>query len=153
MKNDKKIGITFQPTQIGTMASLSLDDLEETAENIDNLLKEATNIYTLAIENMKIILRKNKKLRSKNKEIPARLMWDLGDSIFKLVNDLKIKNFELESLYENLTRDLDTSEGTLKRVLSIRRCINQKESLPKDLNWGALKGAPRKYLKNYINEK
>lgn len=153
MKNDRNIGVTFQPTKIGTIASLSIDDLEETSEDIDKLLEEATKIYLSAIENMKLILRKNKKLRSENKEIPARLMWDFGDLIFKLVNDLKRKNLELESLYENLTRNLGTSEGTLKRVLSIRRCIDKKEFLPKDLNWGALKGAPRKYLKNYINEK
>jgi len=153
MIEDKRIGIIFQQTQAGIIASLALNDLNETTKDVDTLLNEATKIYSSATINMKKILDKNRKLRSKNKEIPARLMWDLGDSIFKLVDELRNKNLILENIYDNLTRDINTSSGTLKRVLSLRRCIHDRESLPENLNWGSLKGAPRKYLKKCFNEK
>ncbi len=153
MIEDTRIGIIFQQTQVGIIASLALNDLDETIEDVDTLLSEATKIYSSATTHMKEILDENKKLRAENKKIPARLMWDLGDTIFKMVDDLGNKNLILENIYDSLTRDISTSSGTIKRVLSIRRCIKDRGSIPKNLNWGSLKGAPRKYLKKSFNEK
>jgi hypothetical protein len=153
MTDDKEIGIIFQKTQIGIVPSLALDDLNKTSKDVNTLLEEAVKIYNYATSCMKIILNENRKLRKENKKVPARLMWDLGDSIFKMVNDLKEKDLILENLYENLTRDINTSPSTIKRVIALRRCIEDRDLIPEDLNWGLIKDSPRKIYEKLLQWK
>lgn len=147
---NKKIGITFQESNKKIIASISLNELEKTPENISELLGEATEIYLDYIKKMKEIFVTNRKLRSQKKEVPAYLMWNFGDAIFELLKKLEEKNFEFQSLYECLKRDLGVSNTTLERVVSFRRYLIDSKKIPAGLNWGDLKGAPKKYLDRFI---
>ena len=148
--NNNKIGIIFHESDNKIIASLSLDDLEQAPPNISELLKEASNTYLNSIKNIKDIVTQSNILRSKKKNIPAALMWDFGDEIFKLIQKLENNNFEFQDFYKNLIRDLNVSGTTLERVVSFRRYLTNKKDIPEGLNWGDLKGAPKKYLMKYL---
>lgn len=149
---NKKIGITFQESNEKIIASISLNEVEKIPENMTELLREATEIYLGYIKEMKGIIATNKKLRSQKKEVPAYLMWNFGDKIFELIKNLEEKNFEFQNLYECLNRDLGVSNKTLERVVSFRRYLVDSKSIPSELNWGDLKGAPKKYLNRFIEK-
>ncbi len=152
MMLNEKIGIMFQEYNKKIIASISLDELEKTPENINQLLREATEIYLRHIKEMKEIISISKKLRLQKKEVPAYLMWNFGDKIFKLIKNLEENNFEFQSLYECLNRDLGVSNKTLERVVSFRRYLFDSKRIPPELNWGDLKGAPKKNLNKFIKK-
>jgi len=151
-KSNQKIGITFQESNSKIIASISVDELEKTPENISELLNKVTEIYLTYIKEMKEIVTTNKRLRSQKKEVPAYLMWNFGDKIFQLIRDLEEKNFELQSLYECLRRDLDVSRTTLKRVVSFRRYLIDGKKIPQELNWSKLKDSPKRNLIKLIKK-
>ena len=152
MSLDKKIGITFQESNKIIIASISINEVEKAPEDISELLVEATEIYLYYIKKMNEIVIANKKLRSQKKDVPAYLMWNFGDAIFELIKKLEEKNFEFQSLYECLKRDLGVSNTTLERVVSFRRYLTDSKKIPDGLNWGDLKGAPKKYLNQFMKK-
>ena len=70
-KLNQRIGITFQESNNKIIASISVNELEKTPENISRLLNEATGIYLEYIKELKQIVATNNELRSQKKEVPA----------------------------------------------------------------------------------
>ena len=148
MNNKMKIGILFERNNEKIIPSISIDDLENISETINSQLKMATEIYLSSIERMNLIFKKNTELRQQKKHVPARLMWQFGDEIFSLINKLNDLGFRWDNLYESLIRDLKVSYTTIKRVIMFRKHVNNINLIPENINWGALKDSPKKYLNN-----
>lgn len=152
MNRPTTLGLTFEPREDAYIASLSLRDLHSAPHDIDRRLNEAAYVYSDAIEKMRTILEENERLRKENRVVPAVLMWDLGNTIFELLDTVSSRGFEVEDLYTHLVRDLGVSKSTLKRVISARRHIPNRKMLAPDISWGSLKDAPKRYASEQIDE-
>lgn len=153
MNNIKKIGIIFYPKLNSFQASISITDINNISIDINNLLKDATNIYSNVILKMRSILELNKKRIKENKIIQASSMWAFGNLIIKLVNELKGLNFETENLYGHLIRDLNVKTTTIKQSIIFRRYVPKQEYIPEDLKWSDVRDHPRRYALKLINGK
>jgi len=152
MINGKKIGVVFGKNNEKIIPSISIEDVDEMPENINVLLKNAADLYNDSILKMKLIVSENIKLRKSKKQVPARLMWNFGNEIFNLIDKLGEINFRFDNLYQSLIRDLSVSDTTLERVITFRRYTNDPSLIPANINWGKLKGSPKKYLNGIINK-
>ena len=152
MKKNNLIGIVFDNKNGKIIPSVSFDELDLITDDINIPLKSAELVYNSSISKMKEIVLKNIALRKEKKSVPAILMWNFGNEIFKLIGKLSEINFRWDNLYESLIRDLGVSDTTLERVITFRRYVPDINIIPDDVNWGALKGSPKKYLKN-LNKK
>ena len=143
--SSKKIGITFFPGNKNYLASISYDVLDEVGENIDEILNKAANIYKTHLEKMHYLLQKRALVRNKNKFIPARYMWKIGNEIFVMIEKLSEYGLFIENLYGILSRDLNISRTVIKRLVSLRRYFPNIDDLPEDLSWGKIKNAPKRF--------
>jgi len=153
MTDKKKIGIIFYPKSNSFQASISITDVNNISVDINNLLKDANSIYCNVILKMRSILELNKKRRKENKIIQASSMWGFGDLIIKLVDELKVINFEIENLYGHLIRDLNVKTTTIKQSIIFRRYIPSREYVPEDLKWSDVRDHPRRYALKLIDGK
>lgn len=142
------LGVTFQPASGSFSTSFSLQDLDDLPDNAHTIAKKASEAYSRRINNIRNYLKESEKIRRKRKPVPAILMWNFGDQIFRLISDLERLNTEIEGLYYHLSRDTGVSRSTLKRVVAFRRYYPDKKTLPPNLTWGQLKGAPKKYAQD-----
>jgi len=147
LKEDEKIGITFFPNKNDYLASISYDVFGVANENIDEILTEASNIYKYHLEKMHYFLEKRSLIKKKNKFIPARYMWKIGNEIFEMIKKLDQFGLYIENLYGILSRDLKISKTVIKRLVSLRRYFPDLEALPEDLSWGKIKNAPKRFAR------
>ena len=147
MNRKSKLGMVFQPEEQNYLATLSLKDLPDVPNNLEQILHKASRAYDRRIKRMRELAEENQNLRRKRTPTPAVLMWDLGDEIFKLIEDLDACGVEIEDLYYHLTRDIGISKSTLKRVVAVRRYIPERITLPINSKWSFFKGAPKKYAR------
>ena len=151
--NNKKIGITFELSQDGFIALVSIEDLISNNKTLDELLNWAAKIYTIAIKKLKILIKKKEKIKTEKILVPALLIWNFGDIIIKLVNKLLIKNLEIEDLYKHLERDLKVSRSTVANAVTFRRYISNRKILPLGLSWSSVKGKPKKFALELLDGK
>jgi len=149
-----KIGITFQPDSYGGfIAAVSIEDIINISENMDDLLIQASKIYSLSIRRMRMILKEKEEKRKSSRRVPAVLVWDLGDAVIRLVKRLSLNNLELEDLYGHLVRDLKISKSTIAKAIILRRYILERKLLPPTLNWGAFSNSPKRFALKLVNDK
>jgi len=72
--NNKKIGITFELSQDGFIALVSIEDLIGNNKTLDELLNWAAKIYTIAIKKLKILIKKKEKIKTEKILVPALLV-------------------------------------------------------------------------------
>jgi len=153
VKPSVKLGITFQPKDNGEfITTLSLQDLASAPEDIDKVLKWASETYRTFTQTMIASFKENKSTVRHGQKIPAVTFWDLGDAIFKLLENLSSRGLEFHNLYAHLKRDLKVSKSTIKRVIALRRYIPDKEMLPSDVDWGSCKDAPKKFASELLRK-
>ena len=89
-----------------------------------------------------------KNIRANKKPLPARFIWRLGNTIFQLVDDLQKDGFQLDGVYEHLSRDLVVKRKWLEKVIILRRYISKEDLIPETLNWGKCEKGTRKIAEN-----
>ena len=108
-------------------------------------MKKASVVYEHAVLRMQSVLSEIADYRHRRVVLPATKMWELGDNIFKLVEDLKALSFQIDGIYEHLVRDLNVKRKWLEKVIIFRRHIPDEHLIPRSLGWGVCeKGTRRK---------
>jgi hypothetical protein len=145
LMNKNKIRINFISRGNRCLASISFTDFEALNKDLKIRLDKAGKVYERHLKKMKGLLKTRDNLKLKNKIITARFMWRIGNEIFLVLEELNNNGFIVDDLYENLTRDLNVSKTTIKRLISLRRYFNDINELPPRLGWSKIKDAPKKY--------
>jgi hypothetical protein len=137
--------ITFDVSQQGIKTSISMQGLLTIEGDLDTIITRATHVYEEALGEMSGLLREREQLISNRKRVPARLIWRIGDVIFRLNDDLMKLNLQIDDTYRHLTRDLVLKRKWLEKVVILRRYIPQHDLIPEVATWGAFeKGTRRK---------
>ena len=137
--------ITFDVSQQGIKTSISMQGLLTIEGDLDTIITRATHVYEEALGEMSGLLREREQLISNRKRVPARLIWRIGDVIFRLNDDLMKLNLQIDDTYRHLTRDLVLKRKWLEKVVILRRHIPQLDLIPEMATWGAFeKGTRRK---------
>lgn len=146
----KKVGppniplVTFRPNDGGFASYLSLEGLLSTGSDVELLLLQASRIYGRSISIMRSIVTDIQQLRAKKQIIPARLVWRLGDLVFRLTDELTRMSLRADDLYDHLTRDLGVKQKWLEKVVILRRYLPEEELIPQSLNWGRCEKGTRR---------
>jgi len=139
----RRIFLSFKPTPDRFIARLPMAEISEVEGDVVELLSMAEEIYGIYIARMKNLVNEINELR-KLKKFSARVAWVLGDLIFELRDRLGALSFQLDGIYEHLTRDLGANKKWLEKVVILRRYLPDKEMIPPDLKWGYFEHSTRR---------
>ena len=98
--------ISFETTQQGIKASLSMQGMIDIDGDLEIVVNRAVDIYKDSLSEMKNLLQEREKFQEVRKRIPARLIWQIGDAVFRLNDNLSKNNFQIDNTYHHLVRDL-----------------------------------------------
>ena len=137
---NESVFVAFDPRETGFIASVPMKQFDALGERPEAVLKEASTAYGSAIEIMQSLLDDFDRLKSSRTAIPAQRVWELGDAVFHLVEDLARSSLEIDGLYDHLVRDLGIERGRLgkyrlTRAITFRRYLPDKDLIPKSLEW------------------
>ncbi len=136
--------VSFDPRDRGFVASMPLEGLDSLNGDPEVLLREVGIVYEYYIGVMRSKTANLDSFRKCRIPIPAGQVWDLGDVIFALREDLRRSSFELDGLYRHLARDLGVKQKWLEKVVIFRRYLPSKEYIPDSLNWGRCEKGTRR---------
>jgi len=128
--------ISIEPKNGNFVASMSMEGFIDNEVDPEVLTRNAINIYEKYIKRMRNFIGGIQDDRKKRKPIFARKIWQLGNAIFKMTEELENLSLYLDNLYYHLTRDLGVKRKWLEKVVIFRRYILEVSLIPKSLNWG-----------------
>lgn len=140
------IFISFSTVEDDYHASIALQDVLSSNFDIETSLKDASNVYRSSLQRISKLLSSRADLINQHQIIPARLIWNIGDQIFSLNENLAVINFQIDNLYSHLIRDLNLNRKWLEKVVILRRYIPTIELLPENINWGWFEKGTRKKI-------
>jgi len=144
--------ISFEPKDSSFLAFLSMEGFFEYRENAERGLQKAAFIYEKHICTMLGIIDEMKSIRKSGRLTPARKIWELGDVIFNLTEQMAKLSFQIDGLYEHLVRDLRVKRKWLEKVVIFRRYLPIKKIIPPSLNWGKCEKGTRKAAEKLLQE-
>lgn len=145
MNTGNLVFISFRPKNDQFRGFLAFEAAFTTKRNPEVVMKKATIIYDRSIRKITSFLADIKAARLSHILIPARKVWEVGDAIFNLKDELEELGLQIDSIYDHLTRDLNVKRKWLEKVIILRRYLPRAELIPESLNWGCLeKGTRRK---------
>lgn len=132
--------IAFEPRDGGYIASVPMEQLDTLGDHPESVLIAASITYERSIRAMRTILDDLDGLKAKRTPIPAQKIWEFGDAVFRLVEELGNSSLEIDGLYEHLVRDLGIDNGRLgryrmTRAVTFRRYLEDKARIPDSLDW------------------
>lgn len=128
--------VSFEPTNGEFQAFLSIDAAFSGDHDPQTLVREATEVYERVIDRMRLVVGEIKALRRTRTPIPARKVWQVGDLVFRLRDELATVGLQVDGVYDHLARDLAVKRKWLEKVIILRRYIEDIAIIPKELNWG-----------------
>jgi hypothetical protein len=144
MKKKQLTFVSFKKNIDGYRAFLDITDFLSKEKNQEEKLKQASLIYNNSISQMKTTLKEICACRDNRRPLPARIIWEFGDHVFRLTNNLANLAFQIDGLYEHLEIELNTKRKWLEKTVIFRRYIQKKESIPVLLNWGKCEKGTRR---------
>ena len=144
----KPMFVSLEPRNGGFTAFVPLENLASVDSDPDLLLREVSTTYKRSIGLMSSLIAGLDGFRERHIPIPARKVWELGDAIFDLRQELGQSALELDGLYDHLVRDLGVKRKWLEKVIIFRRHIPVKELIPESLPWGRCEKGTRKVAEN-----
>lgn len=142
--SNKLAFISFEPRNGHFVAFLEMEAFINSEEDPGPILMKASKLYERSVAKMRAIIEEMQATKAKHRSIPARRIWQLGDAIFKLRNDLGRLSLQIDSVYAHLSRDLRVKRKWLEKVVTFRRYLPSKELIPKSLNWGRCEKGTRR---------
>ena len=143
--------VSFEPDDRGFLAHIPLDSLVLMDGDSEVLLQKASSRYSKTVQMMRKRLEEMEDMRRNREIIPARKVWEFGESIFSLKKEMERMSFCVNGLYDHLTRELGVKKMWLEKVVIFRRHIPEKKSIPPSLPWGRCSSSPRKAAKAILN--
>jgi hypothetical protein len=145
MTRDNLAFVSFEPDNERFVPFVSIDQFLSGRRDPELTLKKAADAYRRAIAVMRSLVMEIHDYRMKHKLLPAQSVWELGNSVFVLINELEELSLQLDGVYDHLVRDLGVKRKWLEKVIILRRYVPRKDLIPKSLNWGQCeKGTRRK---------
>jgi len=145
MISNKPALVSFEPDKGTFRGYLSIEVVLGSEKRPEILLQKAIRIYENALTQMAAIIFDIKNSKKNRTRVAARKIWQLGNFIFRLLDELKEIDLEIDGIYDHLSRDLGVKKKWLEKVIIFRRYIPDVNIIPKSLNWGRLeKGTRRK---------
>jgi hypothetical protein len=148
MKGNNLTFVSFEFRNGRFVGFLSMDDAVHGLLDPEALLRNAADIYEKSIIKMRSIIHEIQTARAHHNIVPAQKIWDLGQVIFELKDNLEKLTLQLDSVYNHLVRDLGVKRKWLEKVVILRRYIPNKNSIPKSLNWGRCEKGTRRIAQN-----
>ena len=136
--------ITLEPRDEGFVASVPIAQLNRLGDQPDGSLKLACDAYGTAIAIMQEVLADIDQLKKKRTPIPARKMWELGDSVVTLGSQLEEGCMEVDGLNDHLVRDLGINGKRMGTIVTFRRHLPHRELIPESLGWSQCEKQARK---------
>ena len=134
---ERKLGfVSFEPLNDKFRGYLSMEVALGSDEEPEILLQKATKIYENALKKMASIVSEINKSRANRTSVSARKIWQLGNVIFKLRDELEKVGLEIDGLYDHLPRDLEVKRKWLEKVIILRRYLPDIKLIPELLSWG-----------------
>jgi hypothetical protein len=143
MKNEPAF-VSFRRNNEGYNASITIDGFFSRNENVESLLNEASILYGSSISKMLASISTITAFRTSRHPVPARKVWQLGNLIFELVNELNRLSLQIDGIYDHLERDLNVKRKWLEKVIIFRRYIPEERMIPENLNWGKCEKGTRR---------
>jgi len=144
MTADRLRFVSFEPNNGGFMAFLPMEEVLSDHRDPEVVLGRAVKIYGKSVQKMRHIVGGMQELRASRKRVPAREMWQLGDVIFQLVEDLRGQSLQLDGVYQHLSRDLQVKRKWLEKAIIFRRYLPDQSVIPQYLNWGSCEKGTRR---------
>lgn len=145
MTANNPVFVSFEPRDGEFVAFLPIEQAILGERDPAVVIQEATKLYDRSIAKMRSIVADIEAHRLNRRPLPARRIWELGNAIFELKEELERLSFQLDGLYDHLIRDLGVKRKWLEKVVILRRYLPRKDLIPEALNWGCIeKGTRRK---------
>ena len=136
--------VSFKPDNGQFVALLPMEQLISSELEPEDIVKQAAQVYKHSITKMRCLVAEIQSIRIDSKFLPARKVWQLGDAIFELKDNLEKLSLQIDGLYDHLIRDLDVKRKWLEKVIILRRYLPQKDAIPESLNWGRCEKGTRR---------
>ena len=148
MKNENLAFISFKPINGKFKGYLEMEAVFDSGKDSERILHKATMIYQNAVKKMTFIVNLIKDSRAKHNPVGARKIWQLGNTIFELRDELEEMGLEIDGVYDHLSRDLEVKKKWLEKVIILRRYIPDINIIPESLNWGRFEKGTRRKAEN-----
>jgi hypothetical protein len=143
MKNEPTF-VSFKKNKEKYDAFIAIDGFFSSNDDLESLLNKASTLYGRYISKMLALINVITTFRTSRRPLPARKIWQLGDLIFKLVNELNRLSLQIDGIYDHLERDLNAKRKWLEKVIIFRRYIPEERMIPEHLNWGKCEKGTRR---------
>jgi hypothetical protein len=143
--------IAFEPRDGGFESFLSMEGLLSSDGDPELVLQEAARLYEAATGRMRSLLAEIEDHRAHRRLIPARKVWQLGNAVFGLTEELARLSLRLNGVYAHLVRDLGVKRKWLEKAVILRRYVQAEEIIPQSLSWGRLEKGTRRAAERLCN--
>jgi len=141
---EKLVFVSFEPSNGHFTAFLPMEELISGDNDPEPTLRKAAEVYEHSIIKMRNLVKEIQDFRDNRKLLPARKVWQLGDAVFELQDNLNRLSLQLDGLYDHLVRDLGVKRKWLEKVIIFRRYLPDENAIPQSLNWGRCKNGTRR---------
>lgn len=142
--------VSFQPNNDQFTAFLPLEELISSQTDLAEVLNKAALVYGHSVKKMRSLIAEIEGLRITHKLVPARKIWQLGDAIFELKDNLEKYSLQVDGLYDHLVRDLRVKRKWLEKVVIFRRYLPSQDIIPQSLNWGRCEKGTRRVAEGLL---
>lgn len=142
---NRKLGfVSFEPINDKFRGYLSMGVVLGSDKEPEILLQKSIKIYENALKKMASIISEIKNSRANRTPVSARKIWQLGNVIFKLRDELEKIDLEIDGIYDHLPRDLEVKRKWLEKVIILRRYLPDIKLIPESLSWGRCEKSTRR---------
>ena len=121
-----------------------MEELISSDNDPEPTLRKAAELYEYSIAKMRSLVEEIQNFRDNRKLLPARKVWQLGNAVFELQDNLFQLSLQLDGLYDHLVRDLGVKRKWLEKVIIFRRYLPDENAIPQSLNWGRCEKGTRR---------
>jgi hypothetical protein len=136
--------ISFELHDGHFVAFLEMEAVINSEKDPELILRQAEKLYERSVAKMQTLIEEIQATKAKHRSISALKIWELGNAVFKLKDDLEKLSLQLDNVYAHLSRDLGVKRKWLEKVVIFRRYLPSKEFVPKSLNWGRCEKGTRR---------
>ena len=144
VRRDSHIYVSFEPHDGHFLGTMAIEEALDVDTDLEALLHKAACLYEHRLQRMTSLVDQIQTFRSRRQPTRAHLIWQLGDEIFGLKDDLSDLSLQINGIYQHLVRDLKVKRKWLEKVVILRRYLPDQSLIPEALNWGQCEKGTRR---------